>query len=155
MPYEVALKEVPAQNVAAIRKHTAMATIGEDIMRCFATLGAAVGKAGATMAGPPFLVMHDVIDEETDGDIEVCFPLAEPFAGEGEVRGVEVSAMTVASTVHRGPYDEVGPAYHTLTGWIQEHGHEVAGPPREVYLTDPQETPDPADYLTEVQFPIG
>lgn len=51
-------------------------------------------------------------------------------------------------------YDEVGPAYHAVTGWIQEHGHEVAAPPREVYLTDPQETSDPADFLTEVQFPI-
>lgn len=37
---------------------------------------------------------------------------------------------------------------------IQEHGHEIAGPSREIYLTDPSETPDPADYLTEIQFPI-
>jgi len=155
MPYEVTVKEVTPQHVAALRRHTSLATIGDDIQQAFATLGAAVGKAGAAMAGPPFLVMPDVIDEEMDGDVELCFPLAAPFAGEGEVRGEEMPAMTVASTIHRGPYDEVGPAYHTLTGWIQEHGHEVAGPPREVYLTDPQETPDPADYLTEVQFPIG
>ena len=155
MPYEVVVKDLPAQHVAVVREHTAMATIGEDIAGGFATLGAAVGKAGATMTGAPFLVMHDVIDEETSGDIELCFPLAGAFEGEGEVRGEELPAVTVASTIHRGPSDEVGPAYHTLTGWIQEHGHEVAGPPREVYLTDPQETPDPADYLTEVEFPIG
>jgi effector-binding domain-containing protein len=63
----------------------------------------------------------------------------------------------VAWTVHRGPYDpcdEIGPAYHTIAGWIQDHGHEVASATREVYLTDPDETPDEADYLTEVQFPI-
>jgi effector-binding domain-containing protein len=155
MPYEVEVKEVPAQHVAAVRKHASMATIGEDVSSGFATVGQAVGMAGVPMAGPPFLVMFDVIDEESDGDIEIAFPVALPFEGAGEVAGKELPAMTVASTVHRGPYDEIGPAYQTLQGWIQEHGHEVAGPPREIYLTDPQETPDPADYLTEVQFPIS
>lgn len=38
--------------------------------------------------------------------------------------------------------------------WIQVHGHASSGPPREVYLTSPAHTPDPADYLTEIQFPI-
>lgn len=154
MPYEVTVKEVPAQHVATIRKHAAMATIGQDVSSGFAAVGEAVGRAGARMTGPPFLVMFDVIDEETEGDIGVAFPVAAPFPGAGDVVGEELPAMTVASTMHRGPYDEVGPAYHTLTGWIQEHGHEIAGPPREIYLNDPQETPDPADYLTEIQFPI-
>jgi hypothetical protein len=48
----------------------------------------------------------------------------------------EFPAITVAWTVHRGPFEEIGPTYHTVAGWTQEHGHEVAGPPREVYLTD-------------------
>jgi effector-binding domain-containing protein len=154
MPYEVMVKEVPAQHVATIRKHAAMATIGQDVSSGFAAVGEAVGRAGARMTGSPFLVMFDVIDEETEGDIGVAFPVAAPFPGAGDVVGEELPAMTVASTMHRGPYDELGPAYHTLTGWIQEHGHEIAGPPREIYLNDPQETPDPADYLTEIQFPI-
>lgn len=154
MPYEVQVKEVPAQHVAALRKHTKMATIGPDVQAGFAAVGEAVGRSGVPMVGPPFLVMFDVIDEESEGDIEIAFPVATPFPGAGEVVGQELPAMTVASTTHRGPYDEMGPAYHTVTGWIQEHGHEIAGPPREIYLSDPSDTPDPADYVTEVQFPI-
>jgi hypothetical protein len=56
-----------------------------------------------------------------------------------------------ATTVHRGPYEQIGPAYHTLTGWISEHGHDIAGPPREIYLNDPQMVP-PEDLLTRVEF---
>jgi effector-binding domain-containing protein len=153
MPYEVTVKEIPAQHVAVLRKHTSMGTVGQDVSAGFAELGRAVGMSGVPIVGPPFLVMFDPA-EETEGDMELAFPVAAPFPGSGEIEGRELEAMTVASTVHRGPYDEVGPAYHTVAGWIQEHGHEVAGPPREVYLSDPQETPDPADYLTEVQFPI-
>jgi effector-binding domain-containing protein len=154
MPYEVQVKEVAAQWVATVRRRTSMPAIGKDIAEAFAEVGEAVGRSGVAMTGPPFLIMHDVIDEETDGEIELAFPVATPLAAAGVVRCEELPATTVAWTLHRGPYDEVGPAYHTITGWIQEHGHEVAGPPREVYLSDPGETPNPADYLTEVQFPI-
>lgn len=55
--------------------------------------------------------------------------------------------------MHRGPNNEIGPAYHTLAGWIQEHGHELAGPPREIYLNDPQEV-EPAEIPTEIDWPI-
>ena len=154
MPYEVQIKELAAQHAAVVRRHTTAATIGQEISQGFGLLGEAIGRAQVPIAGPPFLVMQEVIDEVTEGEFELGFPVAGPFEDAGEVRGAELPATTVAWTLHHGPYDEVGPAYHTLTGWIQEHGHEIAGPPREVYLTDPQETPDPADYVTEVQFPI-
>jgi effector-binding domain-containing protein len=152
LPYDVRVKDVPAQHVATIRRTTTMETIGPDIADSFARIGRALERA--TMTGPPFVVFDDVIDEEEGGDIQVAAPVAVGFQDTDEVRGEELPATTVAWTVHRGPFDEIGPAYHTVAGWIQEHGHEVAGPPREVYLTDPDKTPDEADYLTEVQFPI-
>jgi effector-binding domain-containing protein len=154
MPYEVQVKELSAQHVAVVRKHASMRTIGQDVSSGFAAIGEATGRAHVPLAGPPFLIMFEVIDEESEGDIEIVFPVAMPFPGAGEVVGREDPAMTVASTMHRGAYDEIGPAYQTVVGWIQEHGHEIAGPPREVYLTDPSETPEPADYVTEIQFPI-
>ncbi|NLT55378.1 MAG: MerR family transcriptional regulator [Actinomycetales bacterium] len=155
MPYEITVKELPSQHVATLTRRTSAATLGEDVGGCFAAVGAALGAAGVPPVGPPYLVMPDVIDQETPGRIVVGFPVAVPFPGNGEVVGEEAPAMTVASTVHRGPYEEVRPAYHTLQGWIQEHGHQVTGPLREIYLTDPNCTPDPADYVTEVQYPIG
>jgi effector-binding domain-containing protein len=40
-----------------------------------------------------------------------------------------------------------------VTGWIQDHGHQIAGPLREIYLNDPKSVV-PEDLLTQVQFPI-
>ncbi|MDJ0769409.1 MAG: hypothetical protein QNJ12_11465 [Ilumatobacter sp.] len=40
-----------------------------------------------------------------------------------------------------------------VVGWVTEHGHEFAGPAREIYLNDPTTT-EPSEYLTEVQWPI-
>ena len=101
----------------------------------------------------PFIVYHTIIDEETDGDIEIGVPVAAPFDEVGQVTSRTLEGGTMATTMHHGPYQEIGPAYHTLTGWISEHGHEIVGPPRETYLNDPSEvTPD--ELLTKVEFPI-
>jgi effector-binding domain-containing protein len=154
VPYEVLVKQVPAQHVAAIRKHTSIATVGRDVQEGMAAIWSAIAPTGIPVSGPPFLLMYDELDQETGGVVEICVPVHEPFTGENGVYGREVDAATAATIVHRGPYDEVGPAYRTLTGWAREHGHEIAGPPREVYLTDPGQVPDPADYLTEIQLPI-
>lgn len=121
-------------------------------MEAFTELGQAVGGSGVPMTGAPFLIMHGVIDEEADGDIELAFPVAAPFPGEGAVRGRELAATTVAWTLHRGPYDEVPRTRRSRAG--SRSGARDRRTTREVYLTDPQETPDPADYFTEIQFPI-
>lgn len=153
MPYEVEVAEAKPQFVAATRLHTNLGRIGNDIQAGFGSLMRAMGQAGAAPAGAPLIVYHDVIDEDTDGDIELCVPVAPGFAGDDQVHGRELEGGTVAATVHRGPYPEIGPAYHTLTGWVAEHGHEMAGPPREIYLNDPQMVA-PEDLLTRVEFPI-
>ncbi len=152
MPYDIQVIEAPPQVVAATRIHTTLHRIGEDIGKGFGTLMQVMGREGVAGSGPPLIVYHDVIDEDTAGDIEICVPVAGDISGD-DVYTRELEGGTVASAVHRGPYAEIGPAYHTLTGWISEHGHEIAGPPREIYLNDPQTVP-PEEILTRVEFPI-
>lgn len=155
MTYDVTVKELPAQHVAVLRRRVTAETIGDDVGAAFGVLMGAVGASGAGFAGPPFLAMTEVVDTDSGtGEIEVGIPVAGPFGGTGDVTGRDVPAHLVAATVHRGRYDEEGPAYAAVEQWIQAHGHASSGPPREVYLTWPADTPDPADYLTEIQFPI-
>lgn len=150
VPYEIMVKEVPAVPVVATRIHTNQDKVADDFQAGFS----AVASSGYPPVAPPFAVFHDVIDDESDGDIEICFPVAAPIELSGEVYGSELPAATVATTVHIGPYEEVSPAYHALTEWVQQHGHEFAGPPREVYMNDPTNL-DPSEYVTEVQWPIS
>lgn len=153
MPYDVEIAEVGPQLIAATTVHTGLRRIGDDIAAGFGSLMHALGREGVAPSGAPLIVYHDVIDEETEGDIEICVPVAEAVAGDSEVYGRELEGGTMAATVHRGPYEEIAPAYHTVTGWISEHGHEIAGPPREIYLNDPQ-VAAPEELLTRVEFPI-
>lgn len=155
MGYEVTTKQVEAQVIAGLRKHTSLEEVGAVIAEGFGRLFAAVTAGGMPPAGMPFIVFHDVIDEEAPGDVELCIPVSpEVVVADDDVEVRELDAAVVASVVHHGAYDEVGPAYHVLTGWMQEHGHEPVGPPREYYLNDPTQVPVD-ELLTEVQWPIG
>jgi effector-binding domain-containing protein len=153
MPYDVQTTEVTLQLVASTKVHTNLSRIGDDIGAGFGTLMMALGREGVAPSGAPLIVYHDVIDEETEGVIEICVPVGAAISGDGDVYSREMEGGTMATTVHHGPYEQIALAYHTLTGWISEHGHDIAGPPREVYLNDPQMVP-PEELLTRVEFPI-
>ena len=155
MPYEVSVRELPAQPVAATRTTTTLREISTAISDGVHAILDELGRQGIEPVGPLQVVYHadQVLDEETSAPIEVCFPVAARFEATGEVYGTELAGGPAAVTVHRGPYAEIGPAYHTVSGWIAGHGHELAGGPREVYLNDPREVAE-ADLLTEVQWPI-
>ena len=153
MPYVVQITEAAPQLVAATTVHTSLSRIGDDIGAGFGSLMMALGREGLAPSGAPLIVYPDVIDEETDGDLEICVPVSAPISGDGDVYSRELEGGSMATTLHHGPYNQIGPAYHTLTGWISEHGHDIAGPPRETYLNDPQMV-SPEELLTRVEFPI-
>lgn len=153
MPYDVQIMEESPQLVAATRVRTGLGRIGNDIGTGFGALVRVLAREGVTPSGSPLIIYHDVIDEVTDGDIEICVPVDTTISGHSEVYGRELEGGAMATTVHHGPYEQISPAYHTLTGWVSEHGHEIAGPPREIYLNDPQTVP-PQELLTRVEFPI-
>jgi len=151
MPYDITIKTIDAQRVVGHRVHTSLENIGQAVGEAFGGAMGAIGAARAIPAGIPFLVYHDIIDDQADGEIEACIPVASGAAGGV---AVDIPAAEVVATLHRGPYTEIGPAHEALGAWLAEQGREPVGPPREVYLNDPSETA-PEELLTEVLFPLS
>lgn len=153
MPYDIEVENVEPLQVAAVRLETNRSQIGEDIGRGFSMLMGAMGAASAHPAGAPLVVYHSVLDEFTHGEIEICVPVAATVTSDSGVYTRDLEGGSVATTIHRGPYPELATAYGVVMGWISEHGYEIAGPPREIYLNDPQQVA-PEDLLTRVEFPV-
>jgi effector-binding domain-containing protein len=154
MSYEVTIKEVPDVLVASIRTRVPMVTVGKEIEEAFARLAGFVMPVGFG-TGMPGVVMYEKptggLDDEIE--LEVVMPIRENAEPPDGIRVRVLEGGCVASTLHRGPYDQVGPAYEVLGAWIPEHRHDIVGPPREFYLNDPREVGEDRA-LTEVQFPI-
>ena len=153
--YDVKTKAAVAQQVLSIRTRTRLADLEKEAASAFGEMAAHLGRARAHPAGPPLALYPGPEFDEEAVDVEWCVPVSRPVSGQGRMNGSEVPGGTVAYTLHAGPYDAVGPAaYAALQTWMQEHGHESDGPPREVYLLGPCQTSDPGAYRTELQWPI-
>jgi AraC family transcriptional regulator len=82
-------------------------------------------------------------------------PIAAPVPGGGDVVADTLPGGLAAMTTHSGPYDKLTEAHAAVQAWIEEHGLAASGAPWESYVTDPADYPDPADWKTEVFWPIG
>jgi effector-binding domain-containing protein len=154
MGYEVVTKDLPDQPVLGMRFKTKLANIGGDIGKGYAAIFGYMGKVGAAPAGPPMALYFHMDMTADDIDMELCVPVEREAAGEGDVRGHVLPGGRAASTLYKGPYDGVGPAYEALFAYMKDNSLSPAGPSRELYLTDPSQVENPADNLTEVLFPV-
>jgi len=106
---------------------------------------------GLAPSGPPFARYHPVGQGRFRA--EAGFPVAREIETEDDVSASVLPGGLVATTLHVGPYDAMEPAYQALASWVGEHGGETTGDAWEVYLSDPNDEPDPALWRTEVVQP--
>lgn len=110
-------------------------------------------ERGVHRAGPLFARCHEYRGYRVE--LEAGLPVAEAVTGEGRVLPGGRAGGKAAVTWHVGPHDTLSAAYEALEAWIGDQNRKPVGAPWEVYWTDPGETPDPAEWKTEVLWPIG
>jgi DNA-binding transcriptional MerR regulator len=153
----VHVRDEPAAHTLAVR-----GTVREDGFAAF--LGSAyqalheiTERLGPMLSGPSgALYPPEIADDAME--VEAYLPLAAPVslpADRGPVVLSQVPAARVAVVVHTGAYDTIDGAYRRLGAWVAEHAEPGTGPVREVYLVSWDQTPDPARFRTEIQWPVG
>jgi effector-binding domain-containing protein len=153
MPYNVEIKEVEPQRMASIRASTRPEEIGTTLEEILPAVWMHLRSHGIRPAGPPFTRYCDVGEERVG--LEAGFPITDPLEGDERVVVGELPGGRVAVTWHVGPFDRLREAYQALDAWLRHEGCEPAGPPWEVYWTDPEEEPDPDRLTTEIILPIS
>jgi DNA-binding transcriptional MerR regulator/predicted transcriptional regulator YdeE len=145
--YDVVLKDVEPQLVAGIR--SVIPHYGA-IGPLFDELYAYLGQHGA--GGLAVGIDHNTEYKERDPDMEAIAYLTAPVPASDRVRVYTLPGGTVASTIHRGPWEEMSRAYGALMAWLQGSGYTPSGPSRELYL---HQAPTPDAHVTEIQIPVS
>jgi len=145
-------REIAAQNILFVRlragRHEISNAIGEGLGKAFPYSQ----RLGLAIAGRPFT--RYLSTGPGLFSLEVGMPVATPPQGEGVVEAGTLPAGPVAVAMHGGPYDQLSETYAALERWIEANGYRVGGAPWESYITDPADHPDPADWRTEVYWPL-
>ena len=110
-------------------------------------------ESGGAPVGAPFTVYYQAPDGDTAGDIATCVPVASDADFDDKLEVFTWAEGPVASIIHEGSYEDMGRSYATVSAWIQERGHQVVGPAREIYLNSQAEVEE-SELRTEIQFPI-
>lgn len=152
---EVVLKSIESIHSLAIREIVAdPQNIGSVIEASYG----AIMPRGIAPAGQPMTIYHDMEFKPQDMDVEFVFPVGDTVTepvplSQGRQLDVKVlpGIENAATTIHKGDYDSIDQSYSLVAQWIEANGYQIAGPPREIYLTAPG---DPAGILTEIQYPV-
>jgi effector-binding domain-containing protein len=115
-------------------------------------LMATIAAQNVAAAGPWFN-HHRKMDPEIF-DFEISVPVASEIVAAGRVQPSVLPAATVARTIYRGPYEDLGDAWSEFTDWIIAQGHEPAPNLWECYVAGPESNDDPATWQTELNRPL-
>ena len=152
MMSELEMRSVPHQDTVVIHLHCRPEAISATMGDAFGRVFAAVGRAGAVPAGPVFSRYFELGEDAIDFECGVA--VTAPFKGEGDVAAGDLGGGEAAGGLHVGPYDTLHETYRAMQEWIAARGRAAAADMWEVYLTDPEQEPDPADWLTQIYMPL-
>lgn len=125
----------------------------------FQRLYAWIEEHGLKATGAPTAIYYNIAQDPSGADAiwELQASIKDEVSeAEPDESGVGVKltpALTVVSTIHKGPYDRVTPTYQTLWEWVEDNGYELSGAPMERYLNDPNDVGED-ECLTEIIMPI-
>jgi AraC family transcriptional regulator len=146
-------KQLQPQHALVVKRRVARSEIAATIAESLGKTFPYALQNGLAIAGRPFVRYSDVGPGLMT--METGTPLAAPAPGVGEIEAITLPGGPAAVAVHMGPYDKLQETYAAMERWMQQQGVRAAGAPWESYITDPAEHPDPANWRTDVFWPIS
>ena len=138
------VEDRPARPYVALRRVVSGEDFAAAIDDAFPRLLAAV-----EVVGTPFIRYRD--ESEAGYDIDLAVPVATlPDAVDDGFVADELPAGRWAVLTHLGPYEELEDAHAAIDDAGYEQDDE-AGARIEIYVTDPRDEPDPANWRVQVE----
>ncbi|BBX69690.1 MerR family transcriptional regulator [Mycolicibacterium psychrotolerans] len=148
---EVELRSVPGRTVVGIKGVVDQDDSLSWYDAAMAELDAAFPAHERT--GAPGGCYDNELFTQGAGMFTVFRPVRTPRAS-GRIEVIALPGADLAVTVHTGRHDDIDVTYGRLGAWVVTHALAVDGPIHETYLVGPRDTPDAADWRTEIGWPV-
>ena len=143
--YIVELTTSPAMHALAARARMSVDEFG----KYFGTLYERVPRERVTPTGLNGARYFDREFDRDASDIQVFIGI-----NEADRADVALEPRECAMTVHHGGYSTLSEAYGAIVSWISENGYAIDGAPFDLYIKTQFDSLSPADWETQVYFPI-
>lgn len=139
--FHIEVKDVPEQTVLGRRRVVAIPELVDHIYTSLNQLREEAASSALTVSGPGLTLYYSKVDDETDGEVQVCLPVQ--GTAEADLSRLDVKTSvdllpggTLAYTVASGPeqteYPAILGAYDAIADWAGGHARVLSGPPREI-----------------------
>lgn len=139
----------------AVAKQSELKEKTEPMMQLVSTF---ISKNNLNMAGKPFIIYNEIDTANNTVIFSTAFPVKEKVItpeGSPVVCGFmePVSAVKISL---KGNYEHLPEAYTQGRQYAEKNNYQIdpLGKMFEVYITDPTESPNPANWLTEIYLPV-
>ncbi|WP_179345628.1 SRPBCC family protein [Winogradskyella ursingii] len=123
----------------------------------FPKVGAYAISHNITFAGAPF-VLYEKWDEENNAVIfSTCIPTnSRIISNDPEILTGQLESFKAIKTILIGDYDNLKEAWEKTMTYAENNGLNIVegGARIEIYPTDPSQTPNPADWKTEIYIEV-
>ncbi|MFF2888370.1 MerR family transcriptional regulator [Paenibacillus sp. NPDC057967] len=146
---EVQLVETGPMNLLCTRQWMKGEDYAAGYGLFFSKLYEKIAKDKLTLLGTPMTIYHSPEFNPSGNDTEFAVPVKEIVTGTRDFPG-----GLCARSVLKGSYAGMPSVLARLREWVEHEGFEVIRSPYDIYVTDPMQTADPEDNVTEVYFPV-
>jgi len=146
-------RELTPAHVLIVRARCARHELSKTMGECFGKAFPYAMQSGVPLAGRPFT--RYLSTGPGLFTIESGCVLAAATPGAGDIEAATLPGGPAVVAMHGGSYDKLQDTYAAMERWMQQEGVKPGGAPWESYITDPAEHPDPANWRTEIYWPVG
>ncbi|WP_040854042.1 MerR family transcriptional regulator [Nocardia niigatensis] len=151
----VEYRSIASYPALAMRSEVAREDCDQWCEHSYGTMYERLAAANLPPAGPGGATYAPQFFEYDRGEVVTFVPIDPGHRDRFGIEDVvDLPARRFAIAVHAGPFTEFDRTYGALGSHVAEHDTALAEPVRENYLVGPGDA-EPADYRTEVCWPIG
>jgi effector-binding domain-containing protein len=154
--------DYPDVEVTTLPEMTVVATLDscyweegpEKMGEMFGKLTNTIERKNLAITGLPY-TQYLIWDEDRQFMVfEAGIPVNKTIMSRGDILSKTMPETRAIKATHIGAYDKSGIVYTALDEYVLEHGMEMTAGPIEMYVTDPMNEPDTAQWRTDIYFPI-